>query len=221
MKEWQLNFTLDVAEWGMTLCLDGSWELHIYIHLDLYTHIYGTTIDFDLHTWIYGQSFISLSKTWYKTLNRLALIHLRWTCLLSCNELWDLTAGLLSEVCHDVCMHPPPRYNLLLVRFALSHTLLQILKSVPTLTSCVFGGLRQLAVIFDVRVFYPNTPSYCDLQLNSRYRYHERHTYDRNRAQVHSPHLCSAQLEAWAKPQLSPTVRLASAILINKPWCRD
>ena len=73
------------------------------------------------------------------------------------NELRNLTASWLQEVCHDVAVEPP----------------LQPLTGkalVPAFANCRddaradihargFWGRQQVA-FFDIRVFHPNTPSY-------------------------------------------------------------
>ena len=86
------------------------------------------------------------------------------------NELRDLTAGWLQEVCHDVTIEPP----------------LQPLTGesiTPGSANCNddaradihargFWGRRQGA-FFDIRVFHPNAPSYRHTQIGSLFRRHE------------------------------------------------
>ena len=92
------------------------------------------------------------------------------------NELRDLTASWLHDVCHDVAVEPP----------------LQPLTGeaiVPTSANCRddaradihargFWGRRQGA-FFDIRVFHPNAPSYRRTQVGSLFR---RHELDKKRA---------------------------------------
>ena len=87
------------------------------------------------------------------------------------NEIRDFTASVLTEVCHDVCTDPPlqelageP------LPYATSNT-----EDGARLDICVqgFWGDRFRQAFFDIRVFYPNAPSYCNLQLSSVYRRHE------------------------------------------------
>ena len=87
------------------------------------------------------------------------------------NEIRDFTASVLTEVCHDVCTEPP----------------LQELAGEPLpyatsnredrarldIRAQSFWGDRFQRAFFDVRVFYPNAPSYRNLQLSSVYRRHE------------------------------------------------
>ena len=87
------------------------------------------------------------------------------------NEIRDFTVSVLTEVCHDVCTEPP----------------LQELAGEPLLYATSnredgaqldiraqgFWGDRFRRAFFDIRVFYPNAPSYRNLQLSSVYRHHE------------------------------------------------
>ena len=88
------------------------------------------------------------------------------------NEIRDFTANAMSETCHDVCIEPP----------------LQALTTEPLphatsnrddgarldIRAQGFWGDRHRRAFFDVRVFYPNAPSYRNLQLGSVYRRHEK-----------------------------------------------
>ena len=86
------------------------------------------------------------------------------------NELRDLTASWLQEVCHDVAVEPP----------------LQPLNGESlTVNSAVRGddaradiharGLwdRWQSAFSDVRVFHPKAPSYCTTHIASLFRRHE------------------------------------------------
>ena len=86
------------------------------------------------------------------------------------NELRDLTAQWLQEVCHDVTVEPP--------LLPLDGEIIT-----PTSANCSdnaradihtrgFWGRRQGA-LFDVRVFHPNAPSYCQTRVVSLFRRHE------------------------------------------------
>ena len=68
------------------------------------------------------------------------------------NELRDLTAQWLREVCHDVTVEPP---------------LLPLDGEIITPTSA------NCSALFDVRVFHPNTPSDCQTRVASLFRRHE------------------------------------------------
>ena len=86
------------------------------------------------------------------------------------NELRDLTAEWLQEVCHDVTVEPP--------LLPLNGELIT-----PSSANCSntaradihargFWGRRQGA-LFDVRVFHPNAPSYRQTRVASLFRRHE------------------------------------------------
>ena len=86
------------------------------------------------------------------------------------NELRDLTAQWLQEVCHDVTVEPP--------LLPLDGEIIT-----PTSANCSdnaradihtrgFWGRRQGA-LFDVRVFHPNAPSYRQTRVASLFRRHE------------------------------------------------
>ena len=86
------------------------------------------------------------------------------------NELRDLTAEWLQEVCHDVTVEPP--------LLPLNGELIT-----PSSANCSntaradihargFWGRRQGA-FFDVRVFHPNAPSYRQTRVASLFRRHE------------------------------------------------
>jgi len=88
------------------------------------------------------------------------------------NELRDLTAGLLREVCYDVSTEPPLQ-PLTGEAFAArsvnrdDHARLDI-------SACGFWGGRFERTFFDVRVFNPFAPSNQLPQLSATYRRHER-----------------------------------------------
>ena len=87
------------------------------------------------------------------------------------NEIRDLTASLLSEVCHNVAIEPHVQP---LNSEGFHH------KSANTdensrldIRARVFWNLGQDAY-FDVRVLHPNAPSYCSMDLPAIYHRHEK-----------------------------------------------
>ena len=87
------------------------------------------------------------------------------------DELRDLTADLLSEVCHDVCIEPHLQP---LTGESLSYSTANTEENARLdVRARGVWGLRQQSAFFDVRVFHPNAPSYRGLQLEACYRRHE------------------------------------------------
>ena len=83
------------------------------------------------------------------------------------NELRDLTAEWLQEVCHDVTVEPPLNGELITPSSAnCSNT------ARADIHARGFWGRRQGA-LFDVRVFHPNAPSYRQTRVASLFRRHE------------------------------------------------
>ena len=82
------------------------------------------------------------------------------------NEIRDLTASLLSEVCHNVAIEP----HLQPLNGEGFHH-----KSANTDENSHLDGLwnRGQDAYFDVRVFHPNTPSYRSMDLPAIYHRHE------------------------------------------------
>ena len=83
------------------------------------------------------------------------------------NELCDLTADWLKEVCHNVAVEPP---LLLLDGEAIVPNWSDEARADVHATG--FWGRRQGA-FFDIRVFHPNAPSYLRTQPASLFRKHE------------------------------------------------
>jgi len=101
------------------------------------------------------------------------------------NELRDLTASLLSKVCHDVCVEPPlqPLTGESL-SFSTANTEAGARLDVKVRG---FWGLRQQEAYFDVRVFHPTAASTRSLQLDSCSKRHEqekRRAYDQRVREV-------------------------------------
>ena len=88
------------------------------------------------------------------------------------NELRDLTAGLLSVVCHDVSIEPElqPITN---EDFVYSTANRQDGARLDIVANGLWGG-RFERTYFDVRVFNPLAPSYYQSDLSSTFRLHER-----------------------------------------------
>ena len=86
------------------------------------------------------------------------------------NELWDFTASLLTEVCHNVAIEPklqPLDGETLQYRSANTDTEARL-----DVRARGFWNQGQDAY-FDIRVFNPNAPSYCSQDLHHLYRKHE------------------------------------------------
>ena len=103
------------------------------------------------------------------------------------NENRDFTANVMSETCHDVCIEPP-------LQALITEPLPQATSNRDDgahldIRAQGFWGDRHRRTFFDVRVFYPNAPSYQNLQHGSIYRQHEekkRSYEDRIREVEHS-----------------------------------
>ena len=88
------------------------------------------------------------------------------------NEVRDLTASLLTEVCHDVCIEPrlqPLSGETLSTRNATTEDNARL-----DVAASGFWGGRFERAFFDVRVFNPYAPSNRTLQTATCYRRHER-----------------------------------------------
>ena len=86
------------------------------------------------------------------------------------NELRDLTASWLHEVCHEVAVEPPLRP---LTGKALVSTSTNLRDDARAdIRAKGFGGRRQSA-FFDIRVFHSNAPSYRQTQVDSLFHRHE------------------------------------------------
>ena len=88
------------------------------------------------------------------------------------NEIRDLTANLLTEVCHDVLVEPDLQP---ITREALSGATsnTQDGARLDIAANGVWGG-RFERTYFDVRVFNPHAPSNRHTQMSACYRKHER-----------------------------------------------
>jgi hypothetical protein len=87
------------------------------------------------------------------------------------NEVRDLTASLLDEVCHDVCVEPhlqPLTGEVLHYRTANRQE-----EARSDISACGFWGSRFEKVFMDVRVFNPNADSYRDLPPDACFKRHE------------------------------------------------
>ena len=86
------------------------------------------------------------------------------------NEVYDLTATLLTEVCHNVVTEPPLQpITAENFPYATANTADDARLDIKARG---FWCRRQDA-FFDVHVFYPNASSYCTLNLSSAYKHHE------------------------------------------------
>ena len=87
------------------------------------------------------------------------------------NEIRDLTASLLEQVCQDVTLEPPLQP---LSGEQLSSTNLAPEARLDVHARGFWGNHRFSRTFFDVRVFHPNAPSARTSSLASQYRKHER-----------------------------------------------
>ena len=88
------------------------------------------------------------------------------------NEIRDLAATLMSEICHDDCTEPPLQP---LSGESLSFSTANREDSARLdVRARGFWGLPQQDAYFDVCVFNPNSPSYRGLELTTCYRRQER-----------------------------------------------
>ena len=87
------------------------------------------------------------------------------------NEIRNLTATLLTEVCHDVCIEPrlQPMSNKTLAGSSANR---QDGARLDIAASGFWGGTFE-RTFFDIRVFNPHAPSNRHTQLSSCYRKHE------------------------------------------------
>ena len=85
------------------------------------------------------------------------------------NELRDLTAGWLQEVCHDVTIEPP---LIPLTRESITPSSACRDNTRANIHARGFWGRRQSA-FFDIRVFPPNASSYFQTQVASLFRKQE------------------------------------------------
>ena len=87
------------------------------------------------------------------------------------NEIRNLTATLLTEVCHDVCIEPrlQPMSNETLAGSSPNRQD----GARPDIAASGFWGGTFERTFFDVRVFNPHAPSNRHTQLSSCYRKHE------------------------------------------------
>ena len=121
------------------------------------------------------------------------------------NELRDVTASLLSEVCHNVATEPrlqPLSGESLTHRTAITSDDARL-----DIRARGFWSAAQDAY-FDVRVFHPNAPSNRSGSLSSAYKKHEdskKRAYGQRVRDVESLHLSfSPPLGGWdGKPQPS------------------
>ena len=87
------------------------------------------------------------------------------------NEIRDITAQLLSEVCHNVSIEPPLQP---LTGESLNHATSNREEFARVdVKAQGFWGIRHQCAYFDVRVFNPNAPTYRNLSLDLCFRRHE------------------------------------------------
>ena len=86
------------------------------------------------------------------------------------NALRNITAEWLSKTCHGVALEPP--LQPLTGEIIAPKTANRQDEARADIHARGFWGQRQSA-FFDVRVFHPNAPSYCNTSVPSLYRRHE------------------------------------------------
>ena len=137
------------------------------------------------------------------------------------NEIRDITASLLTEVCHSVATEPPLQ--------SLSGELLN-----PRSANREDGARLDIrarhfwngahGAFFDVRVFHPNASSYRSMSLQGAFRRHEQAKKRESTGNVcvrlnmaFSPLSCYPQLVVWAvKPPPSTNAWLTSSALNDR-----
>ena len=110
------------------------------------------------------------------------------------NEICDITASLLTEVCNNVATEPPLQ--------PLSGESMTARSANTDDGACVDIRARSQDAFFDVRVFYPNTSSSHSTDPSFVYRRHEQ---AKKRNMAYSPLWFSLQLVAWEGRQQSST----------------
>ncbi len=124
------------------------------------------------------------------------------------NEVRDLTANLMSEVCHDVCTEPT--LQPLSGEALAGASAITVEGARLDVAASGFWGGRFERAFFDVRVFNPHAKSNRQ-PLTSCYRKHEnlkKRAYERESGKSSTaPSLPSScpSLEAWETPPLSAT----------------
>ena len=86
------------------------------------------------------------------------------------NQVHDLTATLLTEVCHNVATEPSLQS---VSAETFSHATANTADGAHLDVKARGFWCRGQDAYFDVRVFYPNASSYCSLSLTSAYKCHE------------------------------------------------
>ena len=113
------------------------------------------------------------------------------------NDIRDLTARLLTEVCPNVAIEPdlqPLSGETLSLRTSNSEDGAHL-----DVSAQGFWGDRHERAFFDVRVFNPLAPSNCRSSLSTTYRRHEatkKQEFEKS-STAHSRHLSSPLLEVW------------------------
>jgi hypothetical protein len=109
-----------------------------------------------------------------------------------CNKIHDITASLLTEVCHNVATEPPLQPlsgEALTYRTANSGYLVK-LSTHRTANSEDGARLdirargfwnRALDAFIDVKIFHPNASSYLSMSLQAAFRHHEQSQEERIR----------------------------------------
>ena len=136
------------------------------------------------------------------------------------NEIRDFTANVLTEVCHDICVEPTLQE---LNGESLPHATANS-DDGARLDICAhsFWGDWFRRAFFDVSFFYPNAPSYRNLQLSAVYRRHENEKKRNYEARVREVEHGSFTLLVFSTSggmgMLAATVykRLASQIAIKR-----
>ena len=88
------------------------------------------------------------------------------------NEIRDMTANLLTEICYDVCIEPELQ-PLSGERFAHATANIEDNARLDIAANGLWGGRFERSFL-DVRVFNPHAPTYKNVPLSSCYKNHEK-----------------------------------------------
>ena len=120
------------------------------------------------------------------------------------SEIRDFTANLMTEVCHDVCVEPPPLQPLSGEQLPHATTNREDNARLD-IKARGFWRTPQQRAYFNVRVFNPHSTSYHDIEMTACYNRHEgentKHTsiVSVRWNMAHLPHSYSALPEGWAE----------------------
>ena len=89
------------------------------------------------------------------------------------NDIHDITANWLSEVCRNVERDPPPPHCLSQVKTSCHFLQTDVTMREQTFVQQASGDGSNACAFFDIRVFHPNAQSYRHSSISSLYWRHE------------------------------------------------